>query len=96
MSRRAASFECPQRRYDAPAGLSAERREVSRKHSMRLLTAALASARSIATTDKPSTRRPRGGAAARSRNLEPAARGQAGDTRELCYSLAMKDRAARE
>ena len=28
-------------------------------------------------------------------NLEPAARGQTGDTRELCYSLAMKDRDAR-
>jgi hypothetical protein len=57
---------------------------------MRLLTAALASARSIAMTDEPSTRRPRGG------NLEPAARGRAGDTRELYYPLAMKDRDARD
>jgi hypothetical protein len=49
---------------------------------MRLLTAALASARSIAMTDKPSTRRPRGGAVK--------------EILKLCYPLAMKDRDARE
>ena len=40
---------------------------------MRLLTAALASARSIAMTDKPSIRRPRGGAVKEILNQPPAA-----------------------
>jgi hypothetical protein len=40
---------------------------------MRLLTAVLASARSIAMTDEPSTRRPRGGAIKEILNQPPAA-----------------------